>query len=85
MKLARKIGTRSVEECVRIAQLWEAGDEAEAIRVMGHAPSEYFVAVFLSAAPSPEATSPAATPERSVRRLAPKAAKKARGSKGKAR
>ena len=85
MLLRRKIDTRSVEECIKIARLWAAGDELEAIRLMGHEPSAYFVAVFLDVAPSPEATSPAAIPERSVRHREPKAAKKARGSKGKAR
>jgi len=85
MKLTRKVGTRSVSECIKIAQLWAAGEEAEAIRVMGHAPSEYFVSVFLSVAPSPEVTSPVSTPAQSVRRRAPKAAAKARGSKGKVR
>jgi len=85
MLLRRKIDTRSVEECIKIARLWAAGDEAEAIRVMGHEPSEYFVSVFLAVAPSPEATNPAATPEQSARHRAPKAAAKGRGNKGKAR
>ena len=85
MKLTRKIGTRSVKECVKIARLWAAGDEAEAIRVLGHEPSAYFVAVFLSVAPSPEATNPAEPPARSAPRRAPTAAKTARGSRGKAR
>ena len=85
MLLRRKIDTRSVSECVKIARLWAAGDELGAALLMGHEPSAYFVSVFLDVVPLREAASPAATPERSAHPPRPKVARKVRGSKGKAR